>query len=140
MLLRLATTLAVALALAVPAFASAKQLASVRSKTEADARVSASGFLTTPKEFEITISASRGMKITGSVASIQCGRGERSRTKFIGLRGKPRINKKIRPSLKEANSCFVNLSIVGDRPGRLRVRLTGEQRRVPESPRPAPTS
>lgn len=131
-LFRSTIVLALVAALALPAFASAKVLTSVRTKTEANAGVNASGFLVNPKDFRIRVNASGNMKINGSVASIQCSRGEQSKTKFISLKGKGSLNKKVRPSLKDSNSCFVNISIVGDEPGRIKVRLIGRERKVPE--------
>lgn len=128
---RTAAVLALALTVAVPAFASAKVLTSVRSKTEANPGLNASGFLSFPKDFRIRINTSGGMKLNGSVASIQCNRGEETKTKFVGIKGKRRINKKVRPTLKDSDACFVNMSIVGDQPGRIKVRLIGRERKIP---------
>lgn len=135
---RSATILVLLMGLAVPAIAPAKVLTTARTKTEANPSLNASGFLTFPKDFRLRVSASGNMKINGSVVTIQCNRGETTRTKFIGLSGKNRVNKKIRPSLKDPNACSVFVSVVGDEPGRLRIRLTGRDQPPPEPPAETP--
>lgn len=133
MRLRHVIVLALAFALLVPTYAQAKVLASVRTKTESNPSVSTSGFLRFPKDFRVRIDASKNMKVDGSIVRVLCNKGNDSNTKFVRVKGKPRINKKIKPTPKHATACFLTLSILGDRPGRLRVKLTGSKRPTPET-------
>jgi acyl-coenzyme A thioesterase PaaI-like protein len=138
---RLALVFALALALAVPLFASAKVLTVVRSRTDANPSISASGFLETPKSFRVTVTSSKNMSLNGSTVSLNCSHGDHSKTRIVVIRGKPRQSKRIKPSMKHSQACFVSMSIVGDKPGRLTARLTGTKRHV-KKPKPvaaAPT-
>jgi hypothetical protein len=130
MRLRPAAALAVTFALILPSFAFAKVLTEVRSQTKSTPTISASGFLEFPKQFRVTITSNKGgMKVAGSFAAVNCSHGEHSKTKYTPFKGSPRINKRIKPSMKHSQACFVSLSIVGDRPGTLKVKLTGTKRK-----------
>ena len=142
MLFRRAIASALLLALIVPVFASAKTLTTVRSRTEANPSLSASGFLEVPKEFRVTITASKRMDLDGSTVTASCSKNDNSKTKIVVIKGKPRLSKKFKPSFKNADACFIGMSIVGDRPGRLTVKLTGTKRKLhkqkPVAAAPAP--
>lgn len=143
MLFRRAIFLGVLLALLVPAFASAKVLTTVSGKFDANPSLSASGFLEFPKEFRVTVTSNKNMDLDGSTVTASCSKGDDSKTKVVVVKGKPRVSKKFKPSFKNATICFISMSIVGDKPGRLRVKLTGTKRKLHKdkpvkTPAPAP--
>jgi hypothetical protein len=137
---RFVTVSALAAVLVLPAFASAKTLTVVRSKTDANPSISASGFLERPKQFRVVITANKRMDLDGSTVTASCGKGNHSKTKVVVIRGKPRLNKSFKPAFKNADACFITMSIVGDKPGRLTLRLTGTKRKLhKQKPVSAPT-
>jgi hypothetical protein len=141
MRLRLVVFLTVLCAFLAPAFASAKLLTRVESQTKANPGITASAFMVTPDEFKVIITSNKKkMKITGSNASVQCSKTDDTKIKFVPLRGKPRVSKTIQPSVKRADACFLNLSIVGDRPGKIEVRIKGDKRNVKQPDVPEPPS
>jgi hypothetical protein len=135
MRLRYFTTLGVAGALALgavalPGVASGKLLTEVTSKTKSNPSISGSAFLEFPKHFRIVITASKHQtQLGGSIASVQCSHGENAKTKSIAIKGKPKVNKKVKPSMKHAQACFISVTVQGDRPGRIKLRIEGDKRK-----------
>lgn len=126
------------LALLVPAFASAKTLTTVRSKFEANPLLSASGFLQHPKQFKVTVTSNKNMDLDGSTVTAACNKGTDSKTKVVVIKGKPKVRKKFKPSFKNADACFISMSITSDRPGRITVKLAGTKRKL-HKPKPVKT-
>jgi len=135
MRLRHATTLVVVTSLMLPALADAKILTVIKSRTKANPSISANGFLEFPKDFRITITSNKGaMRLSGSFATIQCSHGDNSKTKVTQLKGSPRLSKKIKPSMKHSQACFISVSVIGDRPGKITVKVEGKQRKQRNDP------
>lgn len=141
MRLRHATTLVVVTSLMLPVVADAKILTVIKSRTKANPAISASGFLEFPKDFRVTVTANKsGMRLAGSFATVQCSHGDKSKTKSVQIKGTPRVTKKFKPSMKHSQACFVSISVIGDRPGKVTVKLEGKQRKQENKPPAAAVS